>query len=211
MPIPKNMVEDSMMKRTLLVLLIMTVVLSSFFVLDFKAAKSETRANSQIASYSTGEPRIDFPGRIYLYVEGDDALSGFIREEIRAELEKVGMDVEEAGTFEEKYDSQALLVNIRESEGLYTPFYASSSLKITYFYTSTGEDTIYFEKFKEGNVTVRFVNTSLREGEKLMDGELELQDSTKGIISMKAYRKHLAEEAAKNVVDQLQTQIRDIP
>ncbi|AKB23924.1 hypothetical protein MSMTP_0455 [Methanosarcina sp. MTP4] len=203
--------EDANTKKILLAVLILAVVLSSFFVLDFKAAKSETRANSRIAAYSTGEPQIDFPGRIYLYVEGDEALSGFVREKIRAELEKAGMDVEDSESFEEKYDSQALLVNVRESEGMYTPIYASSNLEIMYFYTSTGEDTIYFEKFKEGNVTVRFVNTGSQEGEKMADGKLELQDSTKGIVSRKAYRKHLAEEAAKNVVDQLQNQIRDIP
>ncbi len=203
--------EDANTKKILHSVLILAVILSSFFVLDFKAAKSETRANSRIAAYSTGEPQIDFPGRIYLYVEGNDALSGILREKIKTELEKVGMDVEEAGTFEEKYDSQALLVHVRESEGLYTPFYASSNLEIIYFYTSTGEDTTYFEKYKEGNVTVRFVNTGSQEGEKLADGELELQDSTKGIVSRKAYRKHLAEEAAKNVVDQLQHQISDLP
>ncbi len=203
--------EDANTKKILLAVLILAVVLSSFFVLDFKAAKSETRANSRIAAYSTGEPQIDFPGRIYLYVEGEDVLSGFFREKIRAELEKAGMDVEDAESFEEMYDSQALLVNVRDFEGLYTPVYASSSLEIMYFYSSTGEDTIYFEKFNEGNVTRVFKNTGSREGEKLMDGELELQDSTKGIVSRKAYRKHLAEEAAKNVVDQLQNQIRDTP
>jgi hypothetical protein len=202
--------EDANTKKILLAALILAIVLSSFFVLDFKAAKSETRANSRIAAYSTGEPQIDFPGRIYLYVEGNDVLSGFLREKIRAELEKVGMDVEDAESFEEMYDSQTLLVNVRKSEGLYTPVYASSSLEIMYFYSSTGEDTIYFEKFKEGNVTVRFVNTGSGGGEKLADGELELQDSTKGIVSRKAYRKHLAEEAAKNIVDQLQQQIRGI-
>ena len=56
-----------------------------------------------------------------------------------------------------------------------------------------------------------FENTGSPKGEKLMDGELELEDSTKGIISLKAYRKHLAEETAKNIVDQIQRQVRDIP
>ncbi len=203
--------EDANTKKILLAVLILAVLLSSFFVLDFKAAKSETSVNSHASAYSTGEPQIDFPGRIHLYVEGDEALSGFIREKIKAELEKAGMDVEEAETFKEKYDSQALLVNVREPELLYTPLYASSSLEIMYFYTSSGEDTQYFEKFKEGNVTRVFKNTGSQEGKKLVEGELELQDTTKGIVSIKAYRKHLAEEAAKNVVDQLENQILNIP
>ncbi|MCQ1534223.1 hypothetical protein FTO70_00630 [Methanosarcina sp. KYL-1] len=203
------MEKDAKMKKILPGILILAVVLSSFFVLDFKAAKSETRTNSMISAHSTHEPEIDFPGRIYLYVEGDEALSEPLGEYLRAELEKAGMEVSVSRTFEEKYDSQALLVNIAEPEGLYTPVYASSSLNLMFFYTSTGEDTLYFEKFKEGNVTVDFRGS--RKGEKLIDGELELQDSTRGLVSLKAYREHLASEAAKKTVEQLQEQIRDIP
>lgn len=211
------MVKGSMMKKTLPILLILAVVLSSFLYLNFKAAKSETRANFNAATYSyysTEGFQIDSPDRIYLYVEGDPSLSGVIRDNIRTELEMAGMDVEEAETFEEKYDFQALLVNVSEPEGLYTPVYASSNLEIMYFYTSTGKNTHYFEKFKEeekGSFVVNIVNESFRGGEILVDGDLKLEDSTKGLVSRKAYRKHLAKEAAKNLVNQLQPHLRSTP
>ncbi|MHC1756633.1 MAG: hypothetical protein AB9861_14610 [Methanosarcina sp.] len=205
------MAENIAVKKISLFVLILAVVLSSFYVLDFRAAQSETRTNSAVSAYSTGDPQIDFPGRIYLYVEGDDSISKSLRESLGAELEKEGMEVSVASAVEEKYDFQALMVNVSKRDGLYTPVYASSDLNILFFYTSTGEDTKYFEQFKEGNVTVVFVNTGSREGEKLIRGDIELQDSTKGIISLKAYRKHLAEEAARKTVEQLQQQISVFP
>jgi hypothetical protein len=205
------MAENTAAKKILLSVLILVVALSSFYVLDFKAARSETRANSVVSAYSTGNPQIDFPGRIYLYVEGEDSISKSLRESLESELEKADMKVSVTDAVEEKYDSQILLVNVSKHDGLYTPVYASSDLNILFFYTSTGEDTKYFEQFKEGNVTVAFVNTGFREGEKLIRGDMELQDSTKGIVSLKAYRKHLAEEAAKKTVEQLQQQISVLP
>lgn len=205
------MAENTAAKKILLSVLILVVALSSFYVLDFKAARSETRANSVVSAYSTGNPQIDFPGRIYLYVEGEDSISKSLRESLESKLEKADMKVSVTDAVEEKYDSQILLVNVSKHDGLYTPVYASSDLNILFFYTSTGEDTKYFEQFKEGNVTVAFVNTGFREGEKLIRGDMELQDSTKGIVSLKAYRKHLAEEAAKKTVEQLQQQISVLP
>ncbi|AKB30038.1 hypothetical protein MSSIT_3319 [Methanosarcina siciliae T4/M] len=204
------MAQNTATKKMLLSGLILAVIFSSFYVLDFKAAQSETQTNSRVSACSSGNPGIDFPDRIYLYVEGDDSISKSLRESLEAELEKAGMEVSVADAVEEKYDSQALLVNVSK-DGLYTPVYASSDLNILFFYTYTGEGTKYFEQFKEGNVTVVFENTGSGEGDKLIRGDMELQDSTKGPVSLKAYRKHLAEEAARKIVEQLQQQISISP
>ncbi|MPM61813.1 hypothetical protein SDC9_108676 [bioreactor metagenome] len=109
---------------------------------------------------------------------------------------------------DKKYDSQALLVNISTDNWLYTPVYASSNLNLIFFYTSTGKDTKYFEHFKEGNKSVFFVNGSSTQGEKLIDGEIKLEDSTRGLVSLKAYKKHLTTEASGKVVEQIQIQLQ---
>ncbi|WP_269848410.1 hypothetical protein [Methanosarcina horonobensis] len=134
-----------------------------------------------------------------------------LKEKLEENLRAAGMEVIIVDTIEEKYDSQALLVNISRNNWLYTPVYASSNLNLVFFYTSTGKDTKYFEQFKNGNKTVVFVNDSSVNGQKLMDGEIKLQDSTKGLISLKAYKKHLASEAAKEVVDMLEQNVRNLP
>lgn len=74
-PIFRNMAKNAAMKRIFFAVIVFAVVLSSFYILDFKVARSETLTNSTISAYSTGDPQIDSPGRFYLYVEGDDSIS----------------------------------------------------------------------------------------------------------------------------------------
>ncbi len=66
-------------RRLFLAVIILTIIFSSFYILDFKAAKSETKANSMVSSYSTSNPQIDFPGRICLHIEGNDYFSKSLR------------------------------------------------------------------------------------------------------------------------------------
>lgn len=127
------MSENSVKKKIFLFLLIFAVVLSSFYFLDFKAAQSKTQANSGVSSYSSGNPELDFPGSIHLYIEGDDSLTGYLKEELRKDLEAAGMEVIVVDGIEENYSSQALLVNISRDNWLYTPVYASSKLNLVFF------------------------------------------------------------------------------
>lgn len=195
-------------KKILLFMLVLATILSSFYILDFKMARSGTQANSVVSSYSSGNPELDFSDRIFLYVEGDDALTADLKEKLRSDLENAGAEVIPVSRIDENYHSQALLVNISKDSWLYTPFYASSNLNIVFFYTSTGKNTKYFERFKEGNKSVVFINDSSMQGEKLMDGEIKMQDSTRGLVSSKAYKKHLAAETSGEIVKQLQAQFQ---
>lgn len=131
-----------------------------------------------------------------------------LKEKLRNDLELTGAEVIPVNKIDGNCDSQALLVNISRDNWLYTPVYASSNLNIVFFYTSTGKDTKYFERFKEGNKSVVFINDSSMKGEKLMDGEIKMQDSTRGLVSSKAYKKHLATEASREIVKQLQAQFQ---
>lgn len=189
-------------------MLVFSVILSSFYMLDFKASRSNTQANSVVSSYSSGNPEFDFSDQIFLYVEGDDSLTVDLKEKLTKELEAAGTEVIIVNKVDKNYDSQILLVNISKDNWLYTPVYASSNMNLIFFYTSTGKDTKYFEQFKEGNKNVFFVNGSSMQGEKLMDGEIKLQDSTLGLVSLKAYKKHLTTEASGEVVEQIHIQLQ---
>ncbi len=197
-------------RRLFLAVIILTIIFSSFYILDFKAAKSETKANSMVSSYSTGNPQIDFPGRICLHIEGNDYFSKSLRKNLDTELEKAGMEVSITDEVKNKYNSQALLINISKRDGVYTPVYAFSNLNIFFFYTSTGGDVKYFDQFKEGSVTVTFVNSSSREGEKLISGNVELKDSTKGLISQKAYIDYVTAQAAKEITTRLEQNTQEL-
>lgn len=195
-------------KKIFMVLLVFAAILSSFYLLDFKAARSETQANSLVSTYSLGNPESGFPNRIFLYTEGDSALAANLKEKLRRDLDEAGAEVIIVDSMEEKYSSQALLVNISRGNLLYTPFYASSNLNIMFFYTSTGQGTKYFEQFKKGNKTIVFENNGSIQGEKLIAGEIKLHDSTHGPVSLKAYRKHLASGVSEEVLKQLKMQLQ---
>ncbi|AKB17285.1 hypothetical protein MSWHS_0422 [Methanosarcina sp. WWM596] len=49
------------------------------------------------------------------------------------------MEISVTDAVEDKYDFQALLVNVSKQDGLNTPVYASSDPNILLFYTSAGE------------------------------------------------------------------------
>jgi hypothetical protein len=202
------MSENPVIKKIILVMLVFAVLLFSFYVMDFKTARSEMQANSVVSSYSSGNPELDFSGRIFLYIEGEDSLTMDLKEKLGNDLEAAGAEVISVSRIDENYDSQALLVNISKDNWLYTPVYASSDLNIVFFYTSTGKDTKYFEQFKEGNKSVVFINDSPMQGKKLMDGEIKMQDYTRGLVSLKAYKKHLAAETSGEIVKQLQAQFQ---
>lgn len=202
------MSENPEIKKIFLFMLVFAVILSSFYILDFKVSQSDTQANSVVSSYSSGNPQFNLSDQIFLYVEGDDALTADLREKLTKDLEAVGSEVAIVNKVDKKYDSQALLVNISKDNWLYTPVYASSNVNLVFFYTSTGEDTKYFEQFKEGNKSVVFANGSSTQGGKLMDGEIKLQDSTQGLVSLKAYKKHLTTEASREVIEQIRMQLQ---
>lgn len=106
------------------------------FFLLYPGLQSVTERDSGkfgVSAYSSGSPEINFSGRIHLYIEGDDALTVHLKEKLEENLRAAGMEVIIVDTIEEKYDSQALLVNISRNNWLYTPVYASSNLNLVFF------------------------------------------------------------------------------
>ena len=81
------MSENPVKKKILLIMLVFAVILS-FYILDFKASRSNTQANSVVSSYSSGNPEFDFSDQIFLYVEGDDSLTVDLKEKLRKEKKR---------------------------------------------------------------------------------------------------------------------------
>lgn len=127
------MFENPAIKKIFLFMLVFSVILSSFYILDFKVSQSDTQANSVVSSYSSGNPQFNLSDQIFLYVEGDGALKTDLREKLTKDLEAAGSEVVIVNKVDKKYDSQALLVNISKDNWLYTPVYASSTPNLVFF------------------------------------------------------------------------------
>jgi hypothetical protein len=87
-------------------------------------------------------------------------------------------------------------VTLHDREISYNPFYPSARVETIFYYSPSG-NTSNFEDYKDGWPLFS------RGSGMYLAGRLELTDATKGIISIKAYRKYLAEEIVKNIIQQL--------
>ena len=97
----------------------------------------------------------------------------------------------------EKYDAQVIIVDLSDRKVSYTPFYSSANLTAFSFYSSNGNVSWHS---KEDPIT--FIMAEPEEG-LWMRSKISRVDKTRGIISLKAYNGHLAEEIAKAVISEL--------
>ena len=182
--------------------IIIASIISAFLFLDFRAATSETKTESYVYNASAEAPsghlKVDLSSGPYVYVVVDDDLTQELRHSLINKLREKWNGILEADSLERNYDRQVLIVALRDREISYNPFYPSASVETIFFYSSSGNIT-NFKDFKDGKSFVSYFEKSGME----LDGRSELRDTTKGIISLKAYRKHLAEEITKNIVQQL--------
>ena len=201
------MSEKSISRLALILLLFSIVVVSlvSIMFLDFRAATSETNIASEvtIASYypaSTNKAEIDLTGEVYFFVEEDDGLSEVLKSRLEETLHENGIQIHEIEKLENKYDGKVLMVAILKQDVSYNPFFPSANLNVLFSYSSNG-NTSYFEAQKRGDSPVFIIEHS----ELFIEGQQQLTDNTRGIISLRAYQNHLADEVAKDILLKLRS------
>ena len=185
-------------KVVLALLLVIIIVFFTFSFLDFRAITSETVTHSREITTSIGQPKIDLASGLYVYVDGEDGLTKELRSGLTEKLRQGGIEVLKTGSLEEKYDRQVLVVAILDREVSYNPVYPSATIELFFVYSSSG-NTACFKAFKGGEQAADLSRGESGEDELLMRGELNLTDTTKGIISHKAYQKHIAAEIAEGI------------
>lgn len=193
-----------MRRKSMLVVLVSVIIISlAFLFLDFSAANSETRADSQVSIASSGKPETDLTGELYIFVEKDDGLTEVLKSRLTEELRGQGIKIFEVKSLGEKYDDKALAVATLKREISYNPFFPSADLEVLFFYSSNG-NTSYFGAIKRGEVPPFIIEHK----ELFIEGHLKLTDVTRGIISLRAYQNHLADEIAKNIILKLQSDLK---
>ena len=189
-----------MKNQTILIVSVAVIIFLtySFIYLDFQFATSSTQANSQVSTYKSDSPTPDINGKIYLYIQPDSALEKKILTDLTSKLENKGAQVEITESIASKFDAQAILIAVQNKSISYNPIFPRASIKLILFYTYNG-NTTYFEELVRGEVpVVAFFTTNM-----IIEGSIELVDSTNGVISMVAYRKHLATNLADETFKKL--------
>lgn len=191
-------------KAVLALLLVVGVLAAAFLWLDFQAVRSESRANSQVATASAkpeGTQESGPAGELSLHVQGNDGLTVALRQEL-ATLLRAGpaftgvkiVDALPAGT-----GGPALMVEVAERDVLWTPVHGQGHLLVKATYASDGDLSW------RGETVMR-----MQTGEPLrrVRGEFQIEDATNGVISLKAYDRHLGRYAATEVSKSIQRAAR---
>ncbi|MBI2955430.1 MAG: hypothetical protein HYY30_14040 [Chloroflexi bacterium] len=175
--------------------------------LNIRAATSNTNTNSSVSTARLGADRgaptegmqnLGFNGdpSIWLYIEGDDAVTAVLRHELLALLEgKLRFArVTLLQTPPTDANHPAMVAAISEQEVTWTPVYARARLRARFAFASD-----------KGNISWRdeeaFV---LYEPAVRLRGDLTVADETRGLISRPAYTAHLGRAVAEQIIDQLQ-------
>lgn len=200
-----------MNKRTaLLILALVSVsVVIAFVCLDFNELRSETSGDIKTASFVRGQAAINLTDGFYLFIvsaDGDDGIVKELNKTLILMLNELGAECVGAGILrddelKDRYDAQVLVVDLFKRHVSYMPFYATANLTAFSFYSSNG---IISWRTKEDPVVM--VMAESEEG-LWMRSKINKIDSTRGIISLKAYKKHLAGEIAKVVINELEKHI----
>lgn len=196
-------IKRKSISRLALILLLFSIVvvsLVSIMFLDFRAATSETNIASDVTIASSKTAEIDLTGELYFFVEEDDGLSEVLKSRLEETLHENGIQIHEIEKLENKYDGKVLMVAILKQDVSYNPFFPSANLNVLFSYSSNG-NTSYFEAQKRGDSPVFIIEHS----ELFIEGQQQLTDNTRGIISLRAYQNHLADEVAKDILLKLRS------
>ena len=190
------MSEKSISRLALIVLFSSIVIVSfvSIMFLDFRAATSDTKIDSQVGIASSNKAEIDVTDELYFFVKEDGRLSEILKSRLEETLHENGIEIHEIEKLENKYDGKVLMVAILKQDIFYNPFFPSANLNVLFSYSSNG-NTSYFEAQKRGDSPVFIIEHN----ELFIKGQQQLKDNTRGIISLRAYQNHLADEVAKDI------------
>jgi hypothetical protein len=202
-------INDALAGKKRIIAALVVVLLVAFGVslvyLDFGLFRSESSVTSQAATFSFMEPEPVLSGVVYLYVEGNDPLSTALETELEQELRGLYSEVQSFGNLKAQFDGPVVAVYVIGEDQFYTPFYSKADAEVLYVFSNSCS-TRYFEDFvrSEFGATEPVVNFSSSDGPQLMEkATITVRTSMKGLFSLKASRRLLAENVAEEIVTKL--------
>ncbi|MCC6490824.1 MAG: hypothetical protein IT364_25275 [Candidatus Hydrogenedentes bacterium] len=189
-------------------------VLAAFGLLmlsvNARIARSATNTNSQFSrgdSVNADSTKSVDLNRVFLHVENRVGLGSALAWELKDQLKETGkFTVVLLNNEPGPEDFPLLRVGITEKEGFWTPFYAKTRVKVLARYSSrTSEISL------DTNMPFSF-DGSKDEGKLPIEvrGEVEVDDSTTGLVTLTAYRGMLAKHVAEAIAGYLRRGIDDV-
>lgn len=178
--------------KVIWVTLIIIGLVGIFWLLNFKLARNTTRVESQISTYSSGFEKgqsLPVGTSLRLVVEGQDSLAQTVAKRLEREfLDGPITRIDREQTVQTGVDQFQVVVTLVGRQVFWSPFYAQSSLNVNFAFSSNGDlswrdqEVMAFTS-EQGQIVA-------------VGGDLQLRDTTFGLLSWPAYRTHLADELA---------------
>ena len=186
------------MKKTIgLVFIVCTFALcllsASFLWLDFRLARSSTKVNAQASTYSIGienGSKLDPLDQLAIYIKGEDGFAAALRQQTISKLDP-NPEFGNITSLEKPLDQSdhpVLYVETQDRSIFWTPFFSRSRMTVYLAYATDGDiswrgknDTVMH---MQGSPAVRVEST------------YQVNDTTLGLVSRKAYQKFLAGQIA---------------
>lgn len=187
-----------LIRRALIALLVLMLLAGAFLLVDFRVARSNTRANTSFASgtNNAGTPLQPMP--VYVWIEEKDSLSTGLRDALVEQLQASGRfnpQVLPAAPKPQPTDVPLLRVWIERPGLSWTPFYAQADMLVRFGFSTYTTD-ISFED--DAPITTPASPWAL-----YGEGQANLVDQSFGLISLRGYWSHLAQQAAEKITAEL--------
>jgi hypothetical protein len=188
-----------------LLILLLTILLLAiaFLALDFKAARSSTRADSQVNTIRSGEGYNERPPLV-IYVQAPGNLAGPLQQAL---FNRVGTaapfsTIRITETPASEPGSAALVVIVDRRTYIWTPVYATADLGVQVAFASDGQ----VEWVDLGEIdTVMQTSPAVR-----LSGEFDFADNTVGLVSHPGYRSHIAGQISDRITETLTTALTGV-
>jgi len=172
---------------------------AAFLFLSFRASVSNTQAEKNSVSMSSGDRLPDAMQRrdkISIAVVGEGPLVSTLQDALAAEIRKSGMgEFELVPGIEPAFPNPVLIVKVGNPSLIWTPFFATSQFSIEAGFASNGDTTFM------GDTPITYNSI---DGPTLnMSADYKISDQSWGLISLPGYHQFLAEYLAKQIVASL--------
>ncbi len=175
----------------------LAALVAAFLLLNFHAAYSNTQAETNVVTVSSGDTLPDAMQqreKITLYITGESPLIEALEQSITVEIGKAGLgEVEVVRELATDYPNPVLVIDGGRPGVLWTPVYGSGSFPVSAWFVSNGDTTVIDAE------SVGFDNS---DGPGVvMEADYKVSDRSYGIMSRPGYYQALADWLANSIIE----------
>lgn len=186
--------------RALLVVVVLALalVVSLFAFVDFHAMESNTLADASVGTAQANKATAPVDQPLQLLVLGDGPVADRLSDHLAAELSPTFATINQTDEPIESWNGPVLVVGIVESDVRYNPVTPSAAVTAEFAFVGSGNVTLATQ-FARGEMPPVLSNLNPY----VVQGDVVLQDESRGIVSVPAYERHVTERLATKLGDAL--------